>query len=303
MKNRYTPKSIPHPGETLREKLDELEMGPKEFAVRTGKPEKTITAVLNGESSITPDMAVKFEIVTRIPAHFWMNHQSGFDEHIAREKQKKVIQEAVPWAQSFPITEMCQMGWLPDSKTEFDIAAALLTFFGFAEHHAWEDYYFKQQLKVAFRISLANTAEPFALSAWLRRGELQAAELQAGSYSEKSFKGVLPVLRELMFNQPSGFFEKLQGICLSAGVKVVHTPPLSNSAIVGSTRWILETPLIQLSIAGISDPGFWFTFFHEAGHILLHRKKDIFLEKVPYAEMDEKKEREADEFAKKWVTQ
>ena len=80
LQNQYFPQSVPHPGETLVEKLEEMGMGPKEFALRTGKPEKTITAILNGGSSITPDMAVQFENVTKIPAHFWMNHQRGYDE-------------------------------------------------------------------------------------------------------------------------------------------------------------------------------------------------------------------------------
>ncbi len=73
--NRYIPQVVFHPGETLSEKLAEMKMGSKEFAVRTDKPEKTINAVLKGESSITPDMAVQFESVTKIPAHFWMNKQ------------------------------------------------------------------------------------------------------------------------------------------------------------------------------------------------------------------------------------
>jgi len=88
MQNQYFPQSIIHPGETLAEKLEEMEMGPKEFALRTGKPEKTITAVLKGESSITADMAVQFENVTQIPASYWMNHQRGYDEYIARVSKK-----------------------------------------------------------------------------------------------------------------------------------------------------------------------------------------------------------------------
>jgi HTH-type transcriptional regulator/antitoxin HigA len=80
-KNQYFPQSHPHPGETLQEKLNEMGMGPKEFAIRTGKPEKTIIAVLKGQSSITPDMAVEFENVTKIPANFWMNHQRSYDEY------------------------------------------------------------------------------------------------------------------------------------------------------------------------------------------------------------------------------
>jgi addiction module HigA family antidote len=80
--NQYFPQSVPHPGTTLAEKLEEMGMEPKEFALRVGKPEKTITSVLKGDSSITLDMAVQFENVTRVPAHFWMRLQMGYDEYI-----------------------------------------------------------------------------------------------------------------------------------------------------------------------------------------------------------------------------
>lgn len=85
--NQYNPQIAFHPGETLSEKLEELGMGPKEFSVRTGKQEKTIIAVLKGNSSITPEMAVQFEHVLKIPAHFWLNIQRNFDEYLAREER------------------------------------------------------------------------------------------------------------------------------------------------------------------------------------------------------------------------
>ena len=92
--NQYFPQSVPHPGETLAEKMAEMGMDSKEFAILTGKPEKTICAVLSGKSAITPDMAVQFESVTKIPAHFWMNSQRGYDEFLAREKYQQTIEEA-----------------------------------------------------------------------------------------------------------------------------------------------------------------------------------------------------------------
>ena len=92
IQNQYFPQSIFHPGETLAKKLEEMEMGPKEFALRTDMPEKTIIAVLKGEGSITLDMAVQFESVTKIPANFWMNHQKSYDEYFSREKWKDEIQ-------------------------------------------------------------------------------------------------------------------------------------------------------------------------------------------------------------------
>jgi len=295
--NKYYPQSVPHPGETLAEKLKEMEMGPKEFAIRAVKPEKTITAILKGASSITPDMAVRFENVTKIPAHFWMNHQRGYDEYIAREKWKAVIEEAKEWAALFPVADMVKMGWLPNVESKTEIAGALLEFFGFSSHKAWEDYYFNQQLKVAFRISLKNTREPYAISAWLRQGELQSAGLKVRVYVEKSFKEALPELNNLKAKHPDKFFSQLQDICLEAGVKVVHTPCLPKAPISGATRWLRDTPLIQLSGGDKSADSFRFTFFHEAGHILLHGKKDIFLEAVDFADVDEGKEKQADDFA------
>jgi HTH-type transcriptional regulator / antitoxin HigA len=299
--NQYFPQSVPHPGETLAEKLEEMEMGPKEFALRTGKPEKTIIAVLNGDSSITPDMALQFEHVTRIPANYWMNHQRGYDEYMARLKRRAVIDDAVAWAKQFPLADMIKKGWLPQAVSIQEKTMEMLAFFGFASHLAWENYYFHQQLKVAFRISLAQTKEPYAISAWLRKGELQAAELEASTYSEKKFREALPRIKSIMARHPDDFFIQLQQICLDAGVKVVHTPCIQKAPINGATRWLHDTPFIQLTGRYNRNDSFWFTFFHEAGHILLHGKKDIFLENLDYADKDLRKEQEADAFACKWT--
>ncbi|WP_343669078.1 HigA family addiction module antitoxin [Chitinophaga sp.] len=297
--NQYFPQSVPHPGETLREKLEEMMMGPKEFALRTGKPEKTIIAIIKGDSSITPDMAVQFESVTRIPANFWMNHQRHYDEFLAREKRQIVIQSAIGWAKQFPLAEMIRKEWLPAATSIQEKTIEMLSFFGFSNHTAWEDYYFNQQLKVAFRISLAQTIEPYAISVWLRKGELQAMELQANEYSEKKFKDALKKLKSINANSTEKKIDQIQRICLEAGVKVVYTPRINKAPIRGATRWLNDTPFIQLTEQ--NNESFWFTFFHEAGHILLHGKKDIFLEKVEYSDKDLIKEREADEFAQKWI--
>ena len=172
--NQYFPQSVPHPGSTLEEKLYEMGMGPKEFALRSGKPEKTITAVLKGDSSITADMAVLFENVTRIPANYWMNHQRNYDEYLARLKHKQIIEHAITWSEMFPLQEMIKLGWLERHASKTEMAAQLLAFFGIASDQAWEDYYCNQQLKVAFRISLKQINDPYAVSAWLRKGELSS---------------------------------------------------------------------------------------------------------------------------------
>ena len=96
--NEYFPQSVSHPGATLAEKLEEMCMSAKDFAQYTGKTEETIRAILNGKGQITSEIATQFENVTLIPAHYWINHQKGYDDYVKRcfigaRKQRQVAVE------------------------------------------------------------------------------------------------------------------------------------------------------------------------------------------------------------------
>ncbi len=300
--NEYQQPIAFHPGETLQEKLDEIEMGPKEFSLRTGKPEKTIIDVLKGRSRVTPQMAILFENVLHIPAHFWLNMQRSHDEYIARQEMEKELEESKDWARKFPYPDMAKKGWVKARRKAGQKAKELFKFFGLSSSIAWKRYYIDQELKVDFRISLAHTKKPHAVSAWLRKGELQANQLQANKFNKSGFKNSLDDLKDIMVKQPDDFFTQIQQVCLENGVKVVFTPNIKGAPINGSTRWLKSTPLIQLSDRYKRNDVFWFTFFHEIGHILLHGKKDIFIEEKKQGKENGQKEEEANEFAIKWIS-
>src|SRR5690606_15699851 len=120
-------------------------------------------------------------------------------------------------------------------------------FFQMSGAKSWEQYFLGQSLKVQFRISLAHTNAPHAISAWLWKGELQAKEQRAATYSEDDFKKQLAKIKKLMADHPDDLFPCLQKLCAEAGVKVVYTPCLPKAPIHGSTRWIGDTPLIQMT--------------------------------------------------------
>lgn len=286
-----------HPGLTLHDKLMEMEMGVKEFAVRTSKPEKTIFAVIHGKSSVTSDMAVAFERVTKIPAGLWLGLQRGYDEYMARQREAQKIAESYEWASAFPLRRMAELGWIPKAKSKSDKVAALLDFFQVSSKSAWEVYYLKGQLKVAFRISLSRTKEMHAISAWLRQGEIQLSGMEVGEFSEKALRHRIGDMLDLCARQPDDFATQLQSICAKAGVKLTYTPCLPNAPINGATRWINGIPCIQMTDRQKRNDIFWFSFFHELGHILLHRRKDVFLENVNYSDREDEKEAEADAFA------
>lgn len=295
--NQYTPDIVFHPAITLNEKLEEMGMSRKEFALRTGKPEKTIIAVLKEVSSLTPEMAILFENVTQIPAQFWINKQARYNEYIARKKHEEVIAQACEWAKQFPYAEMAEYKWVPSTRKVEEKTINLLNYFGIASHGAWEKLYIDTELKVAAYTSLKYSHQPHAISAWLRQGELQAKQIEAPVFDVKKLKSNIPAMRQLMVDQPADFFNQLQTLCLNAGVVLLFTPKLPKVPLSGSTRWLNNTPLIQLTARYKKNDSFWFTFFHELGHIILHGKKYISLENVDFAAADSVKEEEAHQFA------
>ena len=290
--------TVYHPGVTLAEKLKEMEMGVKEFAVRVSKPEKTIFAVIGGSSSITTEMAVSFEAVTKIPASFWLRKQQMYDEYMVRKKKEEDAKASIEWMKLFPYSVMVKRAWIAAFSTPEERVRTLFEYFGVSTEKAWADYYLNQQLKVAFRISLSSTKDPHAMSVWLRQGELQALAAEMNTvFDEKKLKAMIPVMKQLMVDEPEDFFKQLQALCSSCGMILIATPTLPKAPINGATRWIRDTPVIQLSGRYKGYDHLWFNFFHEVGHILLHGKKEIFLEDAGLTGQDEAKEKEADNFA------
>lgn len=296
--NTYKPVRIFHPGVTLREKISELGMSIKEFALRASKPEKTINAVLNGSSSITPEMAIAFEQVTRIPAHMWLSLQSVFDESRARKKREQAFEDpaALEWGDCFPYELLAELHWLPEAASGPERVENLFDFFGITSIHAWEGLYLHQELKIAFSISLKEANNPYALSAWLRRGEILAQQMEMeGHYDVGALKERVPQMVALS-RKPDEGHAGLCALCAKSGIRLVFLPHIPNAPVNGCVRWIGDTPCILLPESDKADRHFWFTFFHELGHIVLHGKKNIFLEDDSMWK-DQVKEAEADSFA------
>jgi len=297
--NTYYPETVTHPGVILEEALEEKGMGSKEFSVRTGKPEQTISKILQEKGNITPEMAVLFEKVLQIPASFWIESQRRYDECIARHSFEEEVNNpnSLAWARHFPYNEMAKKGWVKDTKKPKERVMELLDYFAVSSFQAWESYYLENKLKVIFRAKIKNNNYAHGLTAWLRHGQIQARQIDAPKYSKNTFRKALIDIKKLVKTQPEDFFSILQTECLKAGVIVIHSPALKGIPVHGATRWYQNTPVIQMTGRYKRNDIFWFTFFHEAGHILKHGKKYISLENIDYEGIDRENEKEADEFS------
>lgn len=285
------------PGDTLLEHIEHIGMTQAELAERMGRPREKVNDIIRGREPITTATAFQLENVLGIPAAFWLNRENTYRRECYALQRLEELEQEHAWLREFPIGEMCKQGWLPGSKEKHVLVDALLKFFGVASREEWERIYTDEQMSVSFRISLAHTKSPHAMSAWLRKGELQSQAMEIGEFDKGMFRNALKEIKELAFHLPEGWATALQRIGARCGVAIVFTPPLPKAPISGATRWFHQRPIIQLSGRFQTDDQFWFTFFHEAGHIMLHGKKDIFLEDAKGTNMDMQKEAEANAFA------
>ena len=314
------------PGETLAEKLEEMGLDAKELAFRTGYTPKTINELLKAKCRVTPEMALNLEIATGISQSAWLNMQMMYDEFICRKKIEESLKNQAKWPKFFPIAELNPRKWIDDINKNNGVLP-ILKYFGISTPKAWKDYYFGNRLKVAFRISLAETEDPYAASVWLRRGEILADQIQMEKQNDKkvrsAIKKAMPQFVELaradverweaLRRQKSlpkpkigeDFIDegmhKLQELGATLGIKVLYAQNFKSAPIHGMARWYKDIPVIQLHDRFKDRNAFWFTFFHELGHIVLHGKKDIFIKNVYYGNKNLQKDEEANMFAQKYM--
>lgn len=289
------------PGDTIQDTIDEVGMSQAELAERLGRSIPKLNELIKGKAPITKDTATKLEYVLGIPTSFWLNLERRYQDEKLEIEQLAFLEECKLWLKSFPINIMKKMGLLPNSTEKHILVESLLKFFRVASPTQWSEIYVGKSL--AFKIELRHTAEPEAISVWLRLGELQAEGVVVENFEKKILRKRLLDIQKLSFEQPADWMNKLQEICAECGIALVYTPCISKAPIYGATRWIKNNtiPLIQLTDRGKDYNSFWFTFYHELGHVLYHGKKDIFLNGLDGIIPDKEKEDEADEFASKML--
>jgi len=295
---------ISPPGDTLAETLEIKGISQPMLALRTGRPVKTINEIIKGKTAIMPETAIQLERVLGIEAGFWLERERIYRLELAEIEEAKQLLKEKEWLENFPLNVMKKLGWINFENNILSKSDAIFSFFGVSGKEPYYNYYHKWVYESAYRMSKSNGKNPYCVSAWLKQGEHQAEKITASTYNIADFKEALDKIKMLMEKQPQIFFGTLQKICAEAGVKVVHTECLPQTKLHGSTRWLNDTPVIQLSNLYNRNDIFWFTFFHEAGHIIKHgknAKKTVFVEGLIYTDEELIKENEADEFAIKYM--
>ena len=275
-KNQFKPDIAIPPGETLKEVLEDRNLKQVDFCKRLGVSEKMISQIINGVAPITPQTAFKFESVLGIPASFWINLESNYQEvkqrlEIENQLRNSDENKEVEILREIDYSELAKLGWVAGTRDRVEKILNLRKFFGVTSLCKINEIY-----GVAFR-KASNKASPYALAALLEKGTKEANNIETDNFDENKIKPSINKMRKLTMEEPDIFVKELKDICSGCGIALVILPHLNKTFLHGATKWLNpDKALLLLTIRLKYLDIFWFSFSMSWG-IFCYTAKKIFL--------------------------
>lgn len=288
----FCPSWVSAPGETIADVLVARRLPVTAFVSKSGIAPDIAKGILQGRTPITIAIARKLEEFLGGSVEFWMSRDFHY-----RENSKRAHGADQQWLAELPLRDMIRFGWLKPAPHPKEEIAASLRFFNVTSIPDWHKKYSALEQMAAFRTSPAFESSPSAVATWLRQGEIESTKIRCGIWNPRGFEISLQEIRKLTRQKdPARFIPELQRICAVNGVAVSVVRAPSGCRASGAT-WFLapRKAVLLLSFRFLRDDQFWFSFFHESGHLLLHGRQRLFLEGVD--SIGPKEEREANDFA------
>jgi HTH-type transcriptional regulator / antitoxin HigA len=294
----FAPQWIVAPGETIADMIEERGWTRADFARRAGFSEKHVNMLLKGKGAISSDTAMRLETVLGSTAGFWLRLEAQYQAQLLQQNTKDVFGSDAAWLKEIPLRHMLTQGWVRKHVDKAAQVLECLRFFEVSNVKSWRNSYAAHS--AAFRAPAKFRRDPAAVSAWLRQCERESEKLATRPYEQERFEAALHSARQLSLEADVAvFFPKLQAVCAQAGVSVVVVPPPMGCPVSGAAKWLGGgRGMIALSLRGKTDDKLWFTFFHEAAHLLMHGKSLTFVDAAVKDGLESQHELEADAFAR-----
>ncbi|MEY4531966.1 MAG: hypothetical protein RLZZ156_2689, partial [Deinococcota bacterium] len=293
--NEFQPQWMSPPGETIRDILENRKQTVKWLAEQLDCSNEYLERIIVGKESITSELALGLKEALGASPDFWMRRDSIYQTAL-----QEVIRRQSQWISQVPTKQMIEFGWIKPAMAT-DIQSIIFQFFGIEDAESWQKKYQPVIQNYAFRTSLSFESTPVGVSVWLRKAEMEAEKINCKPWNPKNFHESLAEIRKLTKQKdPQVFIPRLQTICSESGVAVVVVRSVKGCNASGATRFVSETKaIIVMSVRHLTDDHFWFTFFHEAAHLLLHKDDKFTLDfnNSPLDSEIPKHEIEANEFS------
>lgn len=254
------------PGATIKEQLKDRGMSQREFAARMDMSEKHISKLINGDVQLTPETAVRLEMVLGIPAKFWNNLEAIYREKLIKAEAENAMDADIQIAKQFPYSEMAKYGWVPETRVSKEKVVNLRKYFEVVELSLLEN---EQITKIACRRLAITEKSDLALMAWVQEAKIKARGIKTAPINIKGLIAVIPEIRKMTVLKPEAFCAKIKKCLADCGIALVFLPHLKGSFLQGASFVDGSKIVVGLTARGKDADKFWFSLFHELAHIML----------------------------------
>jgi HTH-type transcriptional regulator/antitoxin HigA len=271
----FEPQWASPPGATITDLMNAKGISFDQLRSKLGLTVDDMLKLLHGEQRINAPLAAMIAQTLGLTGKFWLDREEQYLNDAA-----KLQVEEKSWVRSLPVADMMQYGWVPEVAKISEKIRAAFDYFGVSSVDEWRARWLSDEVGLtAFRSSPVFAADAASIATWLRKGELEAEKIHCKPWSNDGFARSLADLKRLSrLREPDRFVPALVDTCASHGVAfvVVRTP--KGCPTSGATRFLsAQKAVLQVSFRYLSDDHFWFTFFHECAHLILHEGR-LFLE-------------------------
>ncbi|MDR1138627.1 MAG: HigA family addiction module antidote protein [Clostridiales bacterium] len=260
--SQFKPTFLVYPGEILKDSLDTLSMTQEEFAIRTGISKTEISDIIKGKRNITIDMALKFEPVLGLQAQFWNNLQTNYTTHKKRIEYDKGLQDDFGILGKIPYNNIAKYGLVHPTRDRGQKVKNLRSLIGL---NSLRDI---DKLPMYAHARKSNvTTNYITFVVWVALVEQQAQKVDLPMLDASRLSTKLDDIRLLTLEKPEVFEPKLKSILQDCGIAFVVIPSFQ-SRTHGAVKKVGENAVIAVTDLQKYSDQFWFTIFHEIGHIV-----------------------------------
>ena len=254
------------PGATIKEQLADRGMSQKEFAARMNMSEKHISRLINGEVQLTSDVALRLEMVLGLPAHFWSNLENIYREKLVRALAENEMDADLEIVKKIPYNEMAKNGWVQETRNGIERVINLRKFFEVVQLGLIKEPTIQG---IACRRLGDGKKSDYALLAWAQEAKLEARSVHTDAINVEKLKTSLPEIKKMTRRKPESFCSTLCDLLAACGIALVFLPHIGGSFLHGATFYDGAKIVIGMTVRGKDADRFWFSLFHEFGHIIL----------------------------------
>ena len=294
-----TNEKIEHPGKLLLSEINRIGMNQKELSVRTGMSEKHISTVINGTKDISSAFARRLDIALGAPSGTWAKYQAEYDDYTAILEELNGITDeefSILKAMKDIVEYFLKIGIMHnhcgDTEKVIQLRQVLcvnsLTVIPKITYSAA----YRAQVKTSTNIDI------YTLFAWQRMCEIMTDKVSVNApFDKQKLIDNIPALKKIMFEKnPDKMVAELKRVFAECGIAFEVVRHFRGAPVQGFIK-LTDTGrvILCLTIRGKSADKFWFSLFHEVGHLI---NGDLNTRFVDFDSVKSEQESKADQFAR-----